>query len=299
MSDQTAVVDVTPEQAQVAAVSPTASRVARPAEAAPHKRRRRRRDVWLKAGGVIGAHVVFVVAIVALWAYAARHWLDPLILPSPGSVWSSLWNWIETGYIFEQTWYTLQSMLIGFAIGSAAAVVLAVALTNVLWLGRFIEPYIIAFDAIPLIAIVPILIAWFGFGYEAKTAMAIFAAFVIVFINSFRGLRNTEPKYLELARLLQANRRQKLVKFRLWAAVPFFASAVKLALPRTAFAVVVTEFLGSNQGLGYVIVRAQSLLNIPNLIAAVVALTVVVQVLSRLAALLERLALAWVPKEKR
>src|SRR5690606_32421039 len=122
-------------------------------------------------------------------------------------------------------------------------------------------------DAIPNIALVPIFIVWFGFGIENKILMAFLTAFFVIFIASYQGVRNTDARYLELARGLNASKLQTLFKIRLWYSIPFLASAAKVALPRTALAVVVAEYLGSNQGLGHVIVRSSNLLNIPNLLA--------------------------------
>lgn len=245
------------------------------------------------------SHALFVAALVIFWDYAARHWLDPLILSSPTAVAQSLINWFTTGYIFPHIGYTVIALFSGFLVGGIFAFTLAVILTELPRLGRFIEPYIITLDAIPNIALVPIFIVWFGFGIENKILMAFLTAFFVIFIASYQGVRNTDARYLELARVLNASKSQTLFKIRLWYSIPFLASAAKVALPKTALAVVVAEYLGSNQGLGYVIVRSSNLLNIPNLLAGVVILTVLVQVLSLIATAAERHALSWVPKEKK
>jgi NitT/TauT family transport system permease protein len=244
-------------------------------------------------------HVIFVTVIILAWDYAARHWLDPLVLSSPVAVAQSLINWFTTGYIYPHIGFTVFALFSGFIIGGVVAFTLAVVLTELPRLGRFVEPYIITLDAIPNIALVPIFIVWFGFGIENKILMAFLTAFFVIFIASYQGVRNTDARYLELARVLNATKAQTLFKIRLWYSIPFLASAAKVALPKTALAVVVAEYLGSNQGLGYVIVRSSNLLNIPNLLAGVVILTVLVQVLSLIATAAERHALSWVPKEKK
>lgn len=244
-------------------------------------------------------HALFVTGLIVLWDVAADRWLSPLVLSSPGKVAEALVEWFTTGYIWPHLGATVSALFIGFTLGVVVAFVLAVVLTELPRLGRFVEPYIITFDAIPNIALVPILIVWFGFGFTNKILMAFMTAFFVIFIASYQGIRNTDARYLELARVLQASKVHTLYKIRLWYAIPFLASAAKVALPRTSLAVVVAEYLGSSQGLGYLIVRSSNLLNIPNLLAGVVILTLLVQSLSLLAGASERYALAWVPKEKK
>ncbi|MEV0718808.1 ABC transporter permease [Asanoa sp. NPDC050611] len=247
----------------------------------------------------VAQHTLVVAAFLVLWQVASGRWVDPLLITDPISVGKQLWEWIEDGRLVFHLSFTLQALLIGFVAGSVAAFLLAVVFTELPRLGRFAETYIIAFNAIPNIALVPIFIVWFGFGIATKILMAYLTASFIVFIAAFQGLRNTDARYLELARILEASRWQVLVKIRLWAALPFLASAFKMALPKTALAVVIAEFLGSNRGVGYLVVRASNLLDIPALFAAVVVLTALVQVLSLVAAFVEARLLRWIPKEKR
>lgn len=244
-------------------------------------------------------HTVVVAAFLAIWQYVSGRFVDPLLITDPISVGRQLLEWIENGRLLFHLSFTLQALAFGFVSGAVAAFLLAVAFTELPRLGRFAETYIIAFNAIPNIALVPIFIVWFGFGIETKILMGYLTTSFIVFIAAFQGLRNTEARYLELARIFEANKLQTLLKIRLWAAMPFLASAFKMALPKTALAVVIAEFLGSNRGVGYLVVRASNLLDIPALFAAVVVLTVLVQTLSLVSAFVESRLLRWIPKEKR
>ena len=244
-------------------------------------------------------HIAVVLAFLAAWQFLSGRYVDPLLITDPVSVGRQLWEWVENGRLLFHLSFTVQALVIGFVTGSLAAFVLAVAFTELPRLGRFTETYIIAFNAVPNIALVPIFIVWFGFGIETKILMGYLTASFIVFIAAFQGLRNTEARYLELARIFEATKLQTLLKIRLWAALPFLASAFKMALPKTALAVVIAEFLGSNRGVGYLVVRASNLLDIPALFAAVVVLTVLVQALSLIAAFVESRLLRWIPQEKR
>lgn len=260
---------------------------------------RARRPAWISVPVALLPHVVFLAAIVALWAFIADRLNNDLALVGPFSVLSSLYAWLKSGYILSEAGYTIEALFIAFFIGATLAFVLTVALAEFPRVGRFVQPYVIALDAIPYIALVPILIVWFGFGLKDKIIMGALSSFFVVFISSYQGIRNTDARYLELARILNANKLQTLVKVRLGYSIPFLLSAVKMALPKTAMAIVITEFLGSTAGLGYVIVRSENLLNMSHLFVSVLVLTIVVQAVSFLAILVERFALSWVPKEKR
>lgn len=267
---------------------------AAPAPVAPRPPRRRR---GLVPRALL--HVGFVGAVLAAWEVSSGRWIDPLLLSKPSEVLRQLWDWIVTGHLAFHLQFTLTALAIGFLLGAVVAFALAVLFAELPRAGRFAEIYIIVFNGIPTIALIPVFIVWFGFGIETKIFMGFLTVFFIVFIASFQALRNTDSRYLELARVLEANTWQRLVKFRLWAAVPFLASAFKLALPATALAVVTAEFLGSNRGIGFLLIRASNLLDMAGLFAAVLVVTALVQILSLAAAALESRLLTWVPKEKK
>lgn len=260
----------------------------------------RRRSVWARRALRVVPHLLFIALVVWLWKSASGVLLDELFLPDPFAVTSSLWEWIVSGHLWYHAQFSLLGMGIGFGLGAVAALFTAVLLASLPpRLGRFGEIYLIVFNSIPNIALVPIFLVWFGFGLETKILMGYITVYFIVFIASYQALRNTDVRFVELARVLEANRRQTLLKFRMLAAVPFLASAVKLALPATALAVVTAEFIGSARGLGYLLIRAGNLLNMADLFAGVIVVAALVQVLTLIASAAESRLLRWVPKEKK
>ncbi|QEO14836.1 ABC transporter permease [Agromyces intestinalis] len=259
----------------------------------------RRLDRLRRSAPTIALHAAFVLVVLVAWQLASGTLIDPLLVSSPIEVLARLGDWIVTGHLFFHAQFTLIALAAGFTAGAVVAFALAVVLAGFPRFGRFAEIYIIVFNGIPTIALVPLFIVWFGFGLETKIFMGYLTAFFIVFIASFQGLRSTDPKYLELARVLEASRLQTLFRFRIQATLPFLASAFKLALPATALAVVTAEFLGSNRGLGYLLIRASNLLDMASLFAAVLIVTALVQALSLTASSVESRLLVWIPKEKR
>lgn len=243
-------------------------------------------------------HVAVIVSALLLWQLASDRWVSSLTISSPAEIWEAAKTWSQQGYLQFHTWHTFQAVFVSFVLGSVLAFAVAVLFIEVQWLGRFGEPYMIALSVIPPIALIPIFIIWLGLGLAVKIVMGVLATFFIVFITSYQGLRSIDSNLLELARIFSATRWQRLFKFRVWAALPFFMSGAKLALPKAALGVLVAEFLTGNRGLGYAILRAGNNYDMGGFFVGVITLTVVVFFLSSLLLLIERAALSWVPSER-
>jgi NitT/TauT family transport system permease protein len=250
-------------------------------------------------GKKIAAHLLMLTVIGAAWQYTSDHFVaDQMLLTGPIEVIQRLWTWLIDGTIAVNLAYTLGALIGGFIIGTVIAQVTAILLTEWPRVGQFLEPYIMALSAIPNIAFVPMFIVWFGIGIETKILICLKATFFVVFVNSYSGLRNTDAHLLEMARILKASRWQRLWHVKLMASVPFFLAGAKLAVPRALIAVVVAEFLASNKGIGYLIVRNAQLLDTAAVFAGTIVLTVIVYALIGLTTSIENRLLRWKPRER-
>jgi NitT/TauT family transport system permease protein len=244
-------------------------------------------------------HVLMLGTIAGLWQLGADQLDDPTLVVGPKAMASQLSAWVTDGTLALNAGYTIAALVIGFTIGTFIAEAVAVLLSEWPKLGRFLEPYILALSAIPNIALVPMFIVWFGIGIETKIVICALATFFVVFVSAYTGLRSTDSHLLELARILRATRWQRLWKIKLMASVPFFLAGVKAALPRALIAVVVAEFLSSNRGVGYLIVRNALLMNTAGVFAGTFVLAGLVYLLIGFTASLEASLLRWKPKERR
>jgi NitT/TauT family transport system permease protein len=257
---------------------------------------------WERQKGLLvglTVHAAVIGGVLAAFEILSGRYVSELTIPKPTSILRSAAAWLDQGYLQSHLLYTLQTVGIGFVVGSLAGFLLAVLFTEVAVLGRFGEPYILAVSVIPAIALVPLFVSWLGLGVGTKIAMGVFTAFCVVFVTSYQGLRAVDARLLELGRLYNASRWQRLVTIRLPGGVPHVLSGAKLALPKVALAVVVTEYLAGNMGLGYVILRSGNLLDIGGMFVGIITLTISVHLLSVLIIGLERSLLTWVPREKR
>lgn len=249
--------------------------------------------------GKISLHVVFIGAILAFWQLeTANGNFNPLLVPKPSDVVTHIWLPHNSGTIWYNVQPTLQSLAIGFVIGSVIAFVAAVIFSEIPRVGGFFENYIHALGAIPFMVLAPLLLIWFKTAVEASIFVVALTSFTSLFASVYTGLSTTDARLLELGRILGASRLQVLIKLRWWAALPYLFSGLKGALPRAIFSAVVIEFLGTSRGLGYLMVSDGNNLNTAALFADVVVLIIIIRGLLLIIRLAESRVLSWRPKEQ-
>ena len=218
------------------------------------------------------ANFVFPLAgtaiILLLWHYYVVLFRVPVVvLPTPMQVLQAIVE--DSRALAEEGWITALECLYGFALAMAVGI------------------------PIPKVAIAPILLVWFGTGIKSKLAMAFVIAFFPVVVDTATGLRSTSPELLELARSLQCSRLQTFFKIQLPSALPSIFSGAKIAVTLSVIGAVIGEFIGSNEGLGNLLLTANSQLNSPLVWAALVVLSLLGVILYGLVVLAEKLLMPW------
>jgi ABC-type nitrate/sulfonate/bicarbonate transport system permease component len=188
---------------------------------------------------------------------------------------------------------TLQEILLGFALGVTFGILLGAVIFFSLTMRRALLPLIIATQAIPVIAIAPILVIWFGFGILPKIFVAALISFFPVAMNTIAGLGSVERESVNLMRSLGASRRQILLRLRLPAALPSIFTGVKNAAAISAIGAIVGEWVGSNRGLGPVMITANASFKTSLVFAAIGYLSIMSIALFLLVVLAERLIIPW------
>jgi NitT/TauT family transport system permease protein len=235
-----------------------------------------------------------LLAMLAAWELLIRlRGLPPLVLPGPAVVWREVVEQIASGDLWPHLWVTLAEVLLGFVSGSVLGIALGTTVAFSERAGRVIRPYIVASQAMPKLAMAPIMVLWFGFDLTPKIVIAALISFFPLFENMVAGLQAVDPDQLELFRSLRGDRTQTFLKLRLPWGVPFIAAGLRVALILSLVGAVVGEFVGANKGLGALIVSAQGTMNTPLMFAVFVVLTIVGIALSLVADFAERRALRW------
>ena len=199
--------------------------------------------------------------------------VPPVILPRPGLVLdSTLANW---RLIVSEGWITLLESLYGFVLAFLLGVPLAVAIAGSRTLNLMFYPLLIATQSLPKVALAPLILVWLGTGMESKLAIAWLVAFFPIVVDTATGLRNTPAEFLDLATAVRANRFQTFWKIRFPAALPFVISGSKVAITLAVIGAVIGEFIGSNEGLGNLLLVANSQINIPLAFACLIGLAAI------------------------
>ena len=215
------------------------------------------------------------------------------IAPSPVQV---LQVFVEQGDIlWLNFWPTLLEAVAGFALGNSIAVLLAVWFVHNRLAERAFYPIAVFINTIPIIAVAPILVLMLGNGYALKIVIAALICFFPTLVNMVRGLNAVSPQMLELMRVLSASDREILWKIRLQSSLPFLFAALKIASTTCVIGAIVGEWIGSNYGLGSLIIEATYNFRAPLLYATVILGAGLAVAFFVTTTLIERRVLKWKP----
>ena len=244
------------------------------------------------------APLVLALAFLAAWQIATVVTsIPPWQLPSPWQIGEKLVT--EWRLLAPHAWVTLKETLLGFLLAFGAGVALAIGIAYSRLLERSVYPYVIASQTIPIIAIAPMLVAWFGFGILPKVIVVALITFFPIVVNTVDGLRSMDPDLGNLMRALGASRWDIFRKVQVPSALPFLFSGTKIAIAVSVIGAVIGEWVGASEGLGYIIVRASSQFLTARLFAAIVILSIMGIVLFMTVSRLERVLLPWYRTEER
>jgi len=246
-------------------------------------------------GEILIPAATLLVALLA-WEAATRAFRIPrFIMPAPSAILGEGWAW---RYRFvEHTWVTLYETLGGFALSMAIGVPLAVLIVYSPALRAAIYPLIVIAQSVPKIAIAPVLLLVLGYGLVPKMVVAFLVAFFPVVIDTATGLAATPPELLDLSRSYRASAFKTFVKVRLPMALPFIFAGAKVAITLSVIGAVVGEFVGSDRGLGYVILSSTSYWKTEVAFGAMILLSLLAIVLFAAVSLVERVVCPWVSPE--
>jgi NitT/TauT family transport system permease protein len=212
--------------------------------------------------------------LILLWHfYVVAFDVAPVVLPRPMLVLdATIANW---RLIVSEGWITLLESLYGFILAFVLGVPLAVAIAGSRTLNLMFYPLLIATQSLPKVALAPLILVWLGTGIESKLAIAWLVAFFPIVVDTATGLRNTPAEFLDLATSVRANAFQTFWKIRFPAALPFVISGSKVAITLAVIGAVIGEFIGSNEGLGNLLLVANSQVNIPLAFACLIGLAAI------------------------
>jgi NitT/TauT family transport system permease protein len=243
---------------------------------------------------ILGATVT-LITLVILWEFLVRQFQVPAwLLPSPSLIGQSMLEWRSE--LVGHSIVTLYETLVGFALAIAISIPLAVAVVYSPLLQNTIYPILLALQSMPKVAIAPLLALWIGFGTLPKIVVVFLVCFFPIIVATTSGLTAVPTSLMDLIRSLSASSLQTFVKIRFPTAMPHIFVGLKIAITFAVIGAVIGEFVGSENGLGYLILISTSQSRTPLAFGSLVLLTLMSIVLYYGIALIERIAVPWAPR---
>jgi len=235
---------------------------------------------------------MLLAGLLLVWEAAVRVNDTPRwMLPPPSAIIDSFHN--DWRMLLEHTQVTLVEVLLGFGLALVAGIACGIAIDSSAILRRAIYPLIIASQTIPMVALAPLMLIWFGYGLLPKILITALIGFFPIAVNTVDGLRSGDREMLALLRSMGASGGQRFRMVRVPAAMPLIFSGARIAITFCVIGAVFAELVGASQGLGYLMERSAAQFQTSRVFACIVILALMGIGLFSLIALIERLALPW------
>lgn len=237
--------------------------------------------------------VLTTVILLALWQLVVLAGVPRYMLPAPWAVMQTLVA--QAGLLWEHGLTTLWEILAGFVCGCLLGVATALTLSRWHFLRSTVLPLLLLTQAIPVFAIAPLLVLWFGYGPGSKIVMATLIIYFPVTSTCYDGLRQTRPGWLDLATTMGASSARQLFRIQFPAALPSLASGLRMAATAAPIGAIIGEWVGSSAGLGYLMLQANGRMQTDLMFAALTVLVVITVTLYFAVDAFCRLIMPWQP----
>ena len=241
--------------------------------------------------------LLFGLALLACWEGASGRLIDPFWVSSPSRVFAYLAEVTRDGSIFAHAAVTLYETVVGFVIGAVAGIGLGFVLAGRETLAAVLDPYIVAFNGIPRIALAPLFIIWFGIGPTSKVVLVVMVVSFLTFFSTYSGIKGVDVELKNLLRIMGASERQVMLKITIPATIPWILTGLKLSVPYALVGAVVGEFVAADKGLGYLINYNTSLFSTTGALGGILVLALVVVLCNEALNRAEARLLRWRPRE--
>lgn len=287
MTSQTSIEQTPPIMPGVTPNAPTTPRTVA-------SRARPQRPGWLASAGAIALPTLVGVALLLAWQFSTQSGVvSSYLLPTPGAVAQSLLFSLQSGILMTASLTTLQESLVGLAIGVVVALPLGYALAHSRWIAAALEPYLAATQAVPAVALAPLLVLWLGYGLAPVAALCALIVFFPMVVNTTLGIRRLDRDVLDAARVDGAMRWTMLWRIEAPLAAPVILAGVRTSVTLSITGAVVGEFVLGGQGLGGQLTVAQGSLDTPLVFATLLTLALLAAALYGCARAVEWLYSRW------
>lgn len=237
--------------------------------------------------------VAVIGGFLLLWEIASGRWIEPFLISSPSRILTSMVTGFRSGDLIQHSWVTFQEIAIGFPVGAIGGIALGYCFGRSQILAEIFEPIIIALNGIPRTALAPLFIVWMGIGIWSKIGVVFLLTFFLNFFNTYAGMRQMDPEYIDLARLMGAKGWRLTFKVVLPAISPYVFTGIRTSIPFSVIGAIVGEFVAATEGVGFFIRLSAGLFRTADVFVGIIVLMLMVIAMDKIAQIIERRALQW------
>ena len=268
-----------------------------PEAAALQKRKARRSGRRVTFDTTLGRAMLQMAAVVsffALWEIGIRaEWISAFLVGSPTGIFSLAYRMILSGELLSDTWYTLFEAILGFIIGTIFGSLLGLALWYSVFVARLVEPFIVAINSVPKIALAPIVVLWFGTGLVSKVALSVSLTAIVALIAAYQAAKDADVDLQSLLISMGADKHQVFFKAVVPSTLPSIIATFRINVGFGLVGAVVGEFISSQRGLGHLIYTASSLYDLNTVWVGLFTLMIMGFILYYVIDIIERASLPW------
>ncbi len=236
--------------------------------------------------------VLSLVVVLGTWEIVGRS-INPLLFAPPSSVLQEFGELLSTGELVDAATITMQALFLGYLLAVIAGIPFGIAMGVWTRLGDILQPYLYAIFATPRVVVVPLIVVWFGIGFEARLFLVFFWSAIAISVNTAQGVRHARPDLVEVARSFQVSKLQLARHVLIPGAIPFVIAGLRIGAERAIVGVIIGEMFLQIVGLGGVITTGSQELDPPKMLVAVVVIASMGTLLVTLLDLLERRFQSW------
>ena len=254
---------------------------------------------WRRTFTIHGIRFVVVAGFFLLWEIASGRWIEAFLISSPSKIWNAFLTAVDSGDLTMHTWVTFQEIGIGFPIGALTGIWTGYLFGRSKTLADVFEPIIIALYGVPRTALAPLFIVWLGIGIWSKVGVVFILVFFLNFFNTYAGMKQLDQEFVDLARLMGANRWRLSFRVILPAVSPYIITGFKTSIPFSVIGAITGEFIAATEGLGFYIRAAAGVFKTADVFVGIAVLMFIVIAMNKIADLIERRVLAWQTQTER
>jgi NitT/TauT family transport system permease protein len=259
-----------------------------PSDAAPAPRRHLKGYLpWITTPALC------LLLVAVWWVYIDLSRISAFILPAPASVWQAWIGLLASKRAWIDTAMTVYATLLGFLWATVVGVALGVLIARMRWLEQTLNPFIVASQVLPKVALVPLFVVWFGFGVTSKVLIAATLAFFPILTNTVLGVKSIDRGHRDVMLSLNATRWQIFRRLELPSSLPYIISGMEVGIMLALIGAIVGEYVGGDKGLGHLLVARMNAFETDGLFAVMIQMTILGFVFYFAISLLRRTLIPW------